>query len=68
MRHPFSVVYLGKTTSDGGEPATQSYGPGDILATIYKFLGINYASFLEDQQNRPVRLVESGEPIRELYS
>jgi len=59
---------VGKTTSDAGEPASQSYCPGDILATIYKFLGINYASFLADQQNRPVRLVESGEPIRELYS
>lgn len=59
---------VGKTTSDAGEPATQSYGPGDILATIYKFLGINHTSFLADQQNRPVRLVESGEPIRELFS
>ena len=59
---------VGKTTSDAGEPATQAYGPGDILATIYQFLGIDPSQFLPDQQNRPVRLVDTGTPIRELYS
>ena len=37
------------------------------LATIYHILGIDPASMLPDRQNRPVRLVEHGEPIHELF-
>jgi len=57
---------IGATTANGGEPATQAYSPGDLLATIYQFLGIDPAHMLPDRQNRPVRLVDSGVPIREL--
>ena len=58
---------VGATTADGGEPATHRYGPGDVLATIYQHLGIDHADSLPDKQNRPVRLVDVGEPIRELF-
>lgn len=58
---------VGATTADGGEPSTHRYGPGDVLATIYSVLGIDHTSMLPDKQSRPVRLVESGEPIRELF-
>ncbi|MCI0684820.1 MAG: DUF1501 domain-containing protein [Gemmataceae bacterium] len=57
---------IGATTANGGEPATDAYTPGDLLATIYHFLGIDPARMLPDRQNRPVRLVDSGTPIREL--
>ena len=53
-------------TADGGEPATNRFVPGDMLATIYSVLGIDHAEMLPDKQNRPVRLVRIGEPIREL--
>lgn len=59
---------IGATTSDAGQPATHAYSPGDLLATIYDFLGIDPAHMLPDQQNRPIRLVESGTPIRELMA
>lgn len=59
---------IGATTADGGEPATQAYSPGDLLATIYQFLGIDPALMLPDRQNRPVRLLDSGTPIRELLA
>lgn len=58
---------VGATTADGGEPATNRYVPGDMLATIYNVLGIDPAAMLPDKQNRPVRLVDVGEPIRELF-
>ncbi|MBM3983413.1 MAG: DUF1501 domain-containing protein [Planctomycetes bacterium] len=58
---------VGATTADGGEPATHRYGPGDVLATIYHHLGIDHADSLPDKQGRPVRLVDVGEPIRELF-
>jgi uncharacterized protein (DUF1501 family) len=59
--------WIGTTTADGGEPSTHRYSPGDMLATIYRVLGIDHTAMLPDKQNRPVRLVESGEPIRELF-
>lgn len=58
---------VGATTSNGGEPATAAYRPGDVLATIYQVLGIDPAAMLPDPQKRSVRLVEHGEPIRELF-
>jgi len=58
---------IGATTANGGEPASDPHVPGDVLATIYQHLGIDSTEMLPDRQNRPVRLVEHGEPIRELF-
>ncbi len=57
---------IGATTANAGEPSTHAYRPGDLLATLYDFLGIDPSQSLPDRQNRPVRLVEHGSPIREL--
>ena len=57
---------VGSTTANAGEPKDRPLLPGDLLATIYRVLGIDHEMFLRDTQNRPIRLVESGEPIREL--
>jgi hypothetical protein len=59
---------IGSTVADGSEPKDRPLGPGDLLASIYRVLGINHEQFLRDQQNRPIRLVEAGEPIKELFS
>jgi hypothetical protein len=58
---------VGSTTSNGGEPRDNPLGPGDLLATIYHAVGIDHEAALPDRQNRPVRLVEPGAPIRELF-
>jgi hypothetical protein len=58
---------IGSTTADGGEPADRPLLPGDLLASIYRVLGIDHEQTLPDLQNRPVRLVNAGEPIRELF-
>ena len=58
---------IGSTTADGGEPADRPLLPGDLLASIYRVLGIDHEQTLPDLQNRPVRLVDAGEPIRELF-
>lgn len=58
---------VGATTRDGGETATHPYTPGDLLATVYHALGIDPADTLPDREGRPVRLVESGSLIRELF-
>jgi uncharacterized protein (DUF1501 family) len=57
---------VGSTTADGSKPADRPLAPGDLLATIYRVLGIDHAATLPDLQNRPIPLVPQGEPIREL--
>ena len=58
---------IGRTTTDGGEPADRPLVPGDLLASIYRVLGIDHEQFLRDRQYRPIRLVEHGQPIQELF-
>jgi hypothetical protein len=58
---------VGSTNADGGRVKDRPLGPGDLLATMYRVLGIDHELALADRQNRPVRLVESGQPIAELF-
>lgn len=58
---------IGATTWNGGEPKDRALGPGDLLASIYRVLGIDHNQHLPDFQNRPTRLVAEGNPIRELF-
>lgn len=58
---------IGSTTRNGGEPGDDPYFPGDLLASIYRVLGINPQATITDRQNRPVRLVEVGKPIAKLF-
>lgn len=57
---------IGSTTSNAGEPSSSAHSPGDLLATIYQFLGIDPGGFMQNRQDRPMRLVDSGSPIAEL--
>ena len=58
---------VGATTSNGGEPKGRGFSPGDLLATIYHSLGIDPATMVVDRQKRPIRIVDQGQPIRELF-
>ena len=42
--------------------------PVDLWATVYRFLGIDYQYSLADTFGRPMPILPSGEPIRELIS
>ncbi len=57
---------VGSTTADGGEPRDRPLGPEDLLATIYKTLGIDHRRTVPDRQNRPIPILPKGDPIREL--
>jgi hypothetical protein len=58
---------VGATTANAGEPKDRPLGPGDLLATIYHALGLDPTATLPDRQNRPIRLVDEGQPIAELF-
>ncbi|MBL8794642.1 MAG: DUF1501 domain-containing protein [Planctomycetia bacterium] len=58
---------VGETTSNGGEPRGRGFSPGDLLATIYQSLGLDPTQTVLDRQQRPIRIVDEGHPIRELF-
>jgi len=54
---------IGTTDKNGAHPITQSYGPGDVAATIYSALGVDWDQLLYDKQNRPYAMLPEGSPI-----
>ena len=59
--------FIGATDERGEDSVERICGPGDFLATIYHHLGIDYANTaIEDFNGRPTRIVDQGQPIREL--
>jgi uncharacterized protein (DUF1501 family) len=57
---------IGSTDAIGARPDSRPLDPRDILATIYRFLGIDPALHLPDPAGRPIALT-SGTPIAELF-
>ena len=75
--HVFSVLMgcgsmrmgqtVGRSTPKGERVADRPMSPQDVTATVFHHLGIDARSVaFPDAQNRPIYLVENGEPIREL--
>lgn len=75
--HTFSVlmgggrlprgIVVGASDAHGAYVAERPLSPEDVAATIYHHLGIDgqHTTF-PDRSGRPMHLVETGEPIREL--
>lgn len=59
---------IGSTTADGGQPKDRPLSPGDLLASIYRVLGIDPHASVPDNQGRPIPILSAGEPIRELFA
>jgi len=57
---------IGQTNNKGEYPAERTLDPNDFVATVYRFLGINPESTILDHRGRPMPLLPSGTPIREL--
>lgn len=57
---------IGSTTAKGERPNDRKLDPNDLLATIYRHLGIDYREMVPDNSGRPVPLIPHGEPIHEL--
>lgn len=58
---------IGASSSDGGLPDDRPVGPSDVLATLYKHLGINPKQNAIGLLGRPVQLLPEGRPIHELF-
>lgn len=57
---------IGQTDRHGARSVGNPYTPGNVLATLYRHLGIDPATALRDQNGRPVYLLDDREVVREL--
>lgn len=57
---------IGATDSQGARATTQPYTPGNVLANLYRHLGIDPATTMMDFSQRPVAVLEEREVVREL--
>jgi uncharacterized protein (DUF1501 family) len=57
---------VGATNRWAEYPAERPLTPKDLLATMYRHLGIDYRAEFPDVSGRPVAILSEGEPIREL--
>lgn len=58
---------VGASDAKGAFPLANPKSPQDVLATIYRHLGVDTAASYLDHSGRPVPVLPSGEPIHELF-
>ena len=58
---------VGESDSKGGVPNRNAKSPQDVLATIYRHLGVNTTMSYTDNNGRPHPVLMHGEAIRELF-
>ena len=60
---------VGSTNSRGEHPKDRPLTPNDLWATMFNHLGIDpHQSTFPDHNGRPMPLLDSGAPIRELLA
>jgi uncharacterized protein (DUF1501 family) len=57
---------LGESDSKGAFPKANAKTPQDVLATIYRHLGVDTTAVYVDNAGRPHPVLSSGRPIEEL--
>lgn len=58
---------IGQTNAKAEFPVERPLKPHDLLATVYKVMGINTELAFNDFAGRPVPILSEGEPIKELF-
>src|SRR5688572_4458027 len=59
---------IGETDRHGGVAKGKAYTPANVLACMYRHLGIDPAVTIPDHQNRPMHVLDDREPVRELLA
>ena len=57
---------IGASTKNGEVPTDRPIGPTDVLATVYRHLGIDPRQHTVTPEGRPIPLLPDGKPIAEL--
>jgi len=61
-------IAVGETNSDGTRVETEPYTSQDVMASVCKALGISLQTTFTSQNGRPMKIANSGEVIKELFS
>lgn len=57
---------IGETDAHGGQSKGRPYTPGNIMANLYRHLGIDPATTILDHNQRPMSVLDDREIVREL--
>jgi hypothetical protein len=57
---------IGETDGHGGQSKGTPYTPSNVLATLYRHLGLDPATTLPDHTRRPMYLLDDREGVKEL--
>jgi len=57
---------VGETDTKAEYPVDKPYGPQDLLATVYRHLGVDTTRTFDDHSGRPIPILSDARPIREL--
>ncbi len=58
---------VGSTDAHGAFPKANPKIPQDVLATVYRHLGVDVNASYVNQSGRPLVVLPAGQPIRELF-
>ena len=61
-------IAIGKTNEDGTAVDTDPYTSQDLMASICKALGISLETTFTSNNNRPMKIANSGKVIKELFA
>jgi uncharacterized protein (DUF1501 family) len=58
---------IGATNAKGEHPVKHALKPADLLATVYKVMGIDPKQSFKDHTGRPIPILDEGKPIEEAF-
>lgn len=58
---------IGATDKDGVDVVDHPVSVQDLIATMTKTMGINLATQYTTPRGRPIKIVDGGQPIKELF-
>ena len=58
---------VGETDATAAEPASTSYSPDDLAASLFANIGIPPHTEFQSNVGRPITLVRDGSPIKQLF-
>ncbi len=59
---------VGRSDEQGGFVTERPVRPADVAATIYRAVGVDASRHLVTPENRPVTILDEGEPVAELFA
>jgi uncharacterized protein (DUF1501 family) len=59
---------VGRTNALGTEPAERPVSVQDLFATVYRQLGVDAQKKYMTPVGRPIKVLEGGEPVKELLA